>query len=539
MYQVSTVNRAGLPVTTRQRSPLRQIESPYREEMESIMPLSSLPPDVLRLIFGHLSPSDLKQISETCRALYAAATTEEQFSLRVPELHKEKGVQEWSVAYRRFRALRRGPRRIRPVGRTSSEGRQRKLIGSAGKHYLVVYDDVSGILAGFPNGWALHIGREMAARCIMVGAACVAIVHGTGNCASAIERIDAETGRRVSIASINETEDVIACSKFCTRRIRREQVAMSAGADGDHLVFVCQDSLVVHVVVVRMADGHVFRRTSVEGNAFAALVRGVDGGWWAGDGDGGSRVVGLLQSEGREYVVTNILSGDEIARVDVGTPDMVDIMVTETELGVRRAVRIGGDRAVIYVTNVYPRTETRCDIGSASDAFRTASCEFSIARGGREVRILPMGCARVGESEPDGRICRVWYDDDCVRIDTLNGMRRVLGVAFDWGSISNDGSIALAGCMSVGIFSVFELDSGRCVVSVQCEEPLVDIALVGQHWVVAIGTSGRAYEWHFSTFCNVDVSPDHKENPRDYGRFSRCEILLSQWNAVFENTTTT
>lgn len=491
--------------------------------------LSTLPPDVLCEILRHLSTTDLTHLSHTCRALHQAATSEEQFSHRLSQLHNQKGVHSWSIAYRRFCALRKGPSSISIRGIPGEHARLRHIVGAAGDT-LLIYDGAKGRLVAFPAAWSKYVGFHMGSYCIMAGNAHIIVLHCEDDHLKSMERIDVHSGRQIGSTSVNSIQPVKVSSSFCRHRMRRSQVAMSAGPRGDHLIFVSDAG---EAAVVRIEDGVVVRRQQLEGDMFSALVRGVDGGWWSGEGDGNCRVIGVLGRSGETIRVLDVLTGTVVVEVSADANEVIDVVLaTDGRIAIRSIRR--GRRAVVRVCYFQCDDgiglEMRHDVGIAGEAFRTASCEFSLARAGDEVRILPMGTDSVGDANPDGRMCRVWCGDEFGHVDSLHGIRQVGESGYDWGFVSDDGSIAVACCRSIGLFAVFELNCGRCVTSFQCSEKVVELLTIGQRWIVAIGASGKAHEFHFNHFWG-GVGGGCSDGERDE---HYCDgSLLHRWADVF------
>lgn len=242
---------------------------------------STLPPDVLTEILRQVSIEDLIHISETCRTLYTAATSEQQFWQRIPNLHHQiNGISPASIAYRRLRSLR-----LQPLAHTAwlictvyghnnnNNKSQLNIIGTVGDT-VVIYDGQMGCVIGFPDAWLKNIGKDMEQNLIMVGNARLAIVHGN-EVAQSFQLVNVHSGKCVGEnVQIDSSAPVEMSSHFTNNRLPRvPQVAMSAGADGDHILFVSRGT----ATVVRLKDGHIIRRETVEADAFSSLVRGVDG----------------------------------------------------------------------------------------------------------------------------------------------------------------------------------------------------------------------------------------------------------------------
>lgn len=518
--------------------------------------LPSLSRDVWSQIATHLPPTDLKSLSETSVTIYQAVTTDQQFRLRVSVSDQEKRSYPWRKMYRRFSALQHAPvpgafltrvGRPRPPPKNDFPAVSDNLVADSFIHIvgtvgdsLLLYDGMLGRLVGFPYGWSRYISRQMSERCIMVGNGCVAVLHGTEDTIDAIECIQVKDGKCVQCVTV-ESDILTASSEFSRGRMRRPVVAVSAGQLGDHIALV-RDGV---ITVVRLRDAYVVRVWEMgdEWRGFSSLVRGEDSGWCGGEGDGGERVVALLRrrivygQRTNEYDIIDVVDGSLWSSFHVDVREqIVDVVVSEDRQWTGRRIVLDGRRSIMWGSGPPEdgaAREVREDVGWTSATFGLASCEFSIGRGGREMRVNPMGTGEVAGVEGDGRVSRVFYGETDVCVHSLNGVRRISGCPFDWATVSGDGRTLLACCKSIGVVSVFDLDGGRSWRSLRCKESIREICLVGQHWLVVVGTSGAIHQAHFGRWCNT--APGRTEaGSTDKGEtHSVCDELFAKWGEVF------
>lgn len=514
-------------------------------------------PDLSCDAWGHiaqfLTPKDLHCLSLTCRTIYEVVTSEYQFRLRVGIDKGEVRRQRWSLMYRRFSALRNAPDAIARIGRVDSADGYITIVGSAGDT-IIFYDGARKLLAGFPAGWMLPVAECLDSHCVLVGMHDLAIMHCSGETLTHLECVNIQDGSQKSFVEVSKPVNVSL--QFSKGRVRRAVFALSAGKNGDHLVFVREKT----ATVVRLADGCVvqvwdlrsgLRNGSDDDEGFAQLVRGEDGGWCAGEGDGGERVVGVVQrretfSDGRKkYEVLGIEDGSSIwSFCTLEQEQLVDVVVSRDQRWIARRIVKEGRRGIVWGSGFEDdgtRCEIRNDIGWSSGTFGIASCEFALGRGGREMRVAPIGLREIAGVEGDGRVSRVWCGGEGVRVETLKGVRRVLGRAFDWATVSGDGRTLIASCRSVGVVSIFGLEDGRCMQSLSCGESIDELCLVGHHWLVTIASRGLVRAWHFGRWCRREgtassekcsASQDTDED-NEFGEFGTCCNLFHKWDALF------
>lgn len=513
--------------------------------------LPPLPPDAWNHIAQYLAPDDLKSLSETSKTVYRSVTSEHQFRARVDVYNDEVRRQRWSLMYRRFRALRYEPAVITKIGRADSTDGYITIICSVDDS-LVLYDGARKRLVSFPDAWVCPIGDRPDAHCIASGIDTICIVHmNSEEVVTLIRCISIRNGNEKS--SVRLSKPVLANVEFSRGRTRRTVIALSAGRNGDHLVFLRNRT----VTVVRLSDGHVVRSWTITKEVggvngpdgdFGWLVRGEDCGWGSGEADGGERVVGILQLKGKDargrcvYQAVDIIEGSILREFSTEEGErLIDTVMSRDQrwLGQRivkdhcQAVILGsgynGGQLSYYERNT---------VGLAGGSFGISSCEFAIGRGGREMRFMPIGLREIGGVESDGWIRRVWYNVT-TQIDILKGVRRVRGRPFDWAAISGDGRVLLASSRSVGVVSIFDLEQGKCLRSLHCGESIDELCLVGQHWLVVIDTSGIVRTWHFGKWCRREPSVNGCQPSRSlevegqYPEFNRCHDLFHLWDSVF------
>lgn len=452
--------------------------------------------------------------------------------------------------YRRFRAMRSAPDVMMKVGRADGVDGFITIVCSVNDS-LVLYDGARKRLVGFPRGWVfpINVGRD--AHCVVTGIDTISIVHvQSEEMVTQIKCISIDNGSEKSLVHLSTP--VSANVEFSRGRTRRTVIALSAGRNGDHLVFVRNGT----VTVVRLSDGSVVRRWVLRGDDrscntphddFGWLVRGEDCGWCGGEADGAERIVGILQLKGtdeqgqKQFEVVDIVSGNVLWEFSVDKRErLVDVVISRDEKWIGRRLVKESRRAVIWGSgsgNNQTLCDTRNDVGWAGGSFGVASCEFALGRGGREMRYTPIGLREVAGVEGDGWIRRVWCDVMGTRIGTLKGIRRVRGRAFDWAMISGDGKMLLASCRSVGVVSIFDLERGDCVRSLHCGESIDELCLIGHHWLVAIDASGCVRMWHFGRWCDrkEEVVSTRCFSDRDQAccDFSKCHYLFRHWDSLF------
>lgn len=540
--------------------------------------LPNLTPDIWSNVARHLTPTDLHALGQTCHTLYRVVTSEYQFHQRVQSFNNERRIAPWSLQFRRFCGIHCVPEQLWYVGLldyTNKGTTQNTVIIGCVSDSIVLYDEQQGRIVGFPQGWTRYIGPHMAERCIMVGGGAIAIIHGSDSRVTSLERLNACNGERLNVAPVQDGL-VSTCAQFTKGRLRRPQVAMSGGVHGDHCVFA-RSGL---VSVLSLADGSLTQQwdLSREESVFGCFVRGEDGGWYSGEGDRGMRVIGYMKRRCRirgnhrtwAYYVTDLVDDSVriqfISRMD---EDVIDVVASFDYQWIGRRV-VRERRAIIWLSK---RDNNESDIDESNDdepdddewdanykknnqwahwyhdvgkrggMFANASCEFVMGRGGREARVLPFCVNRIGNAQCDGRMVRIWNGcDDDVRVDSVKGVKRVMGCAFDWATITGDGRMLIASCRRLGLVSFFELESGRCIRSFQWTESLREICLVGDHWLVAITSSGCLCEAHFGCWCRQSedaqdgVTTQCQAAPvtdQRLGRFGICKPLFGRFTEVW------
>lgn len=493
----------------------------------------ALSPDIWSNVMLLLPVKDLMSLSQTCHTLYLTATTEYQFRHRVSRFSNDKRHVPWSIQFRRYCAIRQAPEKLPLIGMLHNPDNHLDpwpvFIGTVASS-LILYNASRGLLVGFPGEWTRNVGLNMSERCIMVGKGAIAIIHGTAATVTKLELLNACDGETISITDVAPST-VSACTKFNKTRLRRPQVAMSAGTRGDHCMFVCNRD----ITVLSLADGTVTRRWNLdgEGDIFPYLVRADDGGWYSGESDRGMRVVALVRKSTflkrdkskQTYTIVDLIDASPWSHFCISIHDkLVDVVASIDKRCTARRVALPTRRTVVCISKKSGSdwVDSYENAGRSRGTFSTASCEFSMAHRGREVTIFPIGLSTVGDERVDGRIFRIWNGLDGLHVDNLKGVQRVGAGAFNWAECSGDGRVLFACSRQLGMVSIFEMNSGRCLRTLRWNNSFREICLVGNHWLVAITITGKLCVWHFGEYChhgasNYDGSGGHSANPDTQG----------------------
>lgn len=506
------------------------------ESVEYRAQLPELTPDIWRLVASHLSIRDLSSLSQACKQFHRAVVSEEVFeyfylsrtSKVTPPASVGKSI-SWANLYRRTCAIRRQPSVLRNVPHFDSRARILAHVADT----IVLYFEDEKKIRGYPGGWERDVKsvcttpEELFASCIQVpdlGLGFLVSMFGgrypaDSECFSEFLTINAVTGEithRVDIP-VGQSGVTDASMESC---VSYPKALLLAGRHGQYLGYFVDGGDVLRVV--ERLTGKEVRNFAVGDGAFGRLLRS------ACPETGGFTVTGvvhvdhacnsngqrkcnifLLDEEADAIHEFFIEEGEELIDVVRGdspriiayrvTKDRKTLTVWRVEVTSTEDERHAGG-ALVERQKRWPMRVSHVDDGSLV----LASEEFSMSANGRQIFLLPRGIHSKAEIDLDKRVFRATFDRD----GTMSSVESVLSGAeipsagWSWTALCMDNRILIVCAQSAGLVSLFDLERGQRLWSEECSEPLSDMALVGEHYLVGVGeNSGKIHAWHFDAYC--------------------------------------
>lgn len=474
---------------------------------------STLPSDVWPHILRQLAPSDLTALSLTCKALHGLITSEDVFRhVYLTRSLTPPAKTSWSNLYRRSRAVLRIPT---PVSNISllRHTTYTHIVAVVGDHVFLT--DKSKLFA-LRAGWAAQVSdlcMDEIKACIVPMPHGLGIVHklrGQWQPARS-ERfakfltLCLETGKVVQSVSIPvglHGIHVLDRDPFAMHPVRAVFVG---GDDAKFLVYFVDNGQ--ELLIVDRASGVCKRKVHMTGllmkHGFRALVRSggscssnqfvvTDIVEYVNDGIIGEKRVSITGLEsGKVYI--DLDDDSELLDVVRGGRDVLAWRAIYNNQGVVLwRMRIGDDKSK------WPVPVGR----TASSSLLHASTEFCIREDGNVMFLLPRGMSCRDGMHVDGRVMRIAFKNEDVEcVESLKGLLEAEFERWNWAAVCAGGRLVVAGALSCGYFVGFDMVEGRQLWSVTCNAEVIDAALIGEHYLLAVGTSGRVEGWHFGAFC--------------------------------------
>lgn len=480
--------------------------------------LSELPPDVWPHVASHLTLADLKNLSLTSVAVNRLITSDCVFrQIYLTRSSTPPANTSWQNLYRRLQAITHSPSCVpTPLHDSSCPSR---IVASIGDTLLVSHGQT---LTAYPTGWIVDVhpfcGDRDIILCSVPMPTELGILHDLEGqwCPERSQRmaefttLSLSTGTRTNSIQIPVGVQGIKVIDCTVQPINPLRAVFLGGQDARFLVyFVDQGRQLLVVerttgVCITCFDMKIPSQGNVRvGNAFGRLVRG-----GAGYLQGGFLVVGVVE-ESREasreanQVTLSILGGRRERISLEENVELIDIVRSRNGALAWRAR--GRDGMTIWRTRSWRHDEKwpMRICGAAATTLLHASTEFSISEEGCMVFLMPKDLARVNSVQVDGRVLRlVFHGDGLTSTECLSGKSLPWQERWSWASACAGGRVVIAAIYGSGVFAAYDLAEGTRVWSLKCEDVVCEAAIVGEHYLVAVGQGGRSYVWHFDKFCS-------------------------------------
>lgn len=474
--------------------------------------LPTLPSDVWPHIIRYLSSSDLTSLSRTSISLHRLITSEYIFrSVYLTRNQTPPSKTAWSNLYRRSRAVLRAPTFI---SNTPFQGSPlaSHIVAIIGDHLFLTDENK---LFAFPAGWDVQVDQFCADRihlCAVPMPDALGIVHDlSGQPQSAhgqrfakFVTLHLETGQVMSTVSIPVGLHGIYALEKTPFAMHPARTVFAGGFDAKFLVYFVD--LGRELRVVHRTTGACVRTVSMTGSllqhGFRALVRG-------GGSCGSNQFVvtdvvedlGVGFDDKRRFSILGLEGGIHYIDVDQDS-ELLDVVRSEHDVLAWRVKRESEVMLWRMQVNSPDRKWPIPVMKAAGSSLLHATTEFCIREDGDVLFLLPRGTMNGGEMRVDGRVMRVEFKNgQLVCVECLRGALNTGLTRWNWAAICLGGRLVLAGVLSRGFFAGFDMVEGKRAWSVRCFEEVSDAAVVGEHYLVAVGINGRVYAWHFGAFC--------------------------------------
>lgn len=474
--------------------------------------LPTLPSDVWPHIVRFLTPSDLTSLSLTSISLHRLITS--QYLFRYVYLTRKQtppSKTAWSNLYRRSRAILRTPTLL---SNTPFENNTLALhiVAVIGDH-LFLTDGIK--LFAFPAGWTVQVDQLCADKihlCAVPMPDSLGIVYDLGGERQSAQgqrfakfvTLQLETGEIKSTISIPVGLHGIYALERAPFAMHPARAVFAGGFDAKFLVYFIDFGRELRIV--DRSSGACVRTVYMTGSllhhSFRALVRG-------GGSCGSNQFVvtdvvedmGIGLDDKRRVSITS-LEGD-IHYIDVErNSELLDIVRGECNVLAWRVKR-DGEVTMWRMQNGARNSKWPVSIiATAGSSLLHTTTEFCIREDGDVLFLLPRGTMSGSDIHVDGRVIRLEFKNgQLVCVERLIGALNTVVNRWNWATICVGGRLILAGVLSRGFFAGFDMVEGRRTWSVKCSEEVSDAAVIGEHYLVAIGKNGRVYAWHFGAFC--------------------------------------
>lgn len=504
------------------------------EPLPKYVQLPELSPDIWRVIASTLSVSDRTNLSQSCKQFHQAIVADEvfeHFCLRKygnssPPASVVQGI-SWPNLYRRSCAIRLPPSTVRNVPRFDCRARILATVADS----IVLFFQNEGKIRGFPVGWERDVSdlcddpEEVIACCVQVPSLGLGFLQskagGTGfvdqEFWSKFKTIDAVSGELLHEIEIPVGRKGLthARMEYC---VCYPKAIYLAGRNGQFLAYFVDGGDVLRVV--DRLTGEEVSNYSVTDGAFGRLFRAVF------PETGGFTVAGVVYvndvvgGTGKRKCAILLFDEDPEAMNEFFIDDGEELIdVVKGHLPKVLAYRVTKDRKTLTVW----RVEVSCQEEQQSDvlvdmerrwpiriatvddgSLVMASEEFSMSPNGRQIFIVPKGIRSNAGVDLARRVFRATFSPDGTMASTESVLQGFdpPETGWSWTAICMENRMLVVCAQSAGLIALFNLEHGERLWSLECSEPLWDMALVGEHSLVGIGAnSGQIYAWHFDAFC--------------------------------------
>eukprot|EP00177_Eucheuma_denticulatum_P007773 GFKZ01014134.1.p1 GENE.GFKZ01014134.1~~GFKZ01014134.1.p1 ORF type:complete len:513 (+),score=20.53 GFKZ01014134.1:88-1626(+) len=480
--------------------------------------LADIPPDIWSHIASYLTILDLKRLSLTSIAINRLITSDCVFrQIYLTRSTTPPANTSWQNLYRRLYAITHCPSYIpTPLHDCSSPFR---IVASIGDILVASHGHT---LTAYPTGWAIDVrpfcGERDILLCSVPMPAELGILHDLEGqwCPETSQRmaefttLSLNTGTPAHSMQIPVGTQGITVLDCPVQPVNPLRAIFLGGQGAQFLVYFIEQGQ--QLLVVERTTGACISRFDLKippqrnvrlGNPFGRLVRG-DAGYI----EGGFLVVGVIE-ESREapreanQVILRILGGGREKINLEKNAELIDVVRSRDGALAWRAR--GRDGITIWRTRSWnhDRKWPMRICGADATTLLHASTEFSISEDGCIVFLMPKGLEQVNSVRVEGRVLRlVFMADILISTECLSGRILPWQERWSWAGACAGGRVVIAAIFRSGVFAAFDLAEGSRLWSLKCGDAVSHAAIVGEHYLVAIGRGGRSYVWHFDKFCS-------------------------------------